>query len=699
MAESSPPRKNVVGGLREVAVRRDERARRRVTRRLRGALVAPGRIVNLATALLCSMVAPIARSGRWHLRRGHALERLGRTSAAVRAYRRAVSRGDRRPEWFVLLAELHERAGEPALAAEVLRQASDAFPEHLDLHRRRGEASTRSGDIPGAIRAYERAVDHLPAARAGDLRYRLAELYDRVGRWSAARAVLEEQLAADPEDAEGLRRLARVAERIWRWGGSLEENDPRADAPGFRSVVSIAGSDDEPLHAARRALEQAVALEPTRWAWRGALGELREAAGDYPGAIACYEAMLEREVSSNRVAAFRDAHRWEFALERARHLAGAARVEDPLFAAAIDIDPEERTTPRSLPVGCFEAYWTFGGLGVRGFVTSPDIRRVDVLVDDVLLRRLNVQPGAFLPQLGQAVGRQVLEQFPTEARLRVRTEQGDELFARGRGKALRLTMPTGAGRLHEVLQESGGLDKKGLLAPGAEEMRRRRAAYLRLYDTARTVFERTCHRSLFVIHGTLLGVHREGDLIAGDDDFDVAYVSSATTPAGVKAEAMQHIRTLVREGFTVSFNRSGRLFRLHGGGAGESVHLDVHPAWFEDDRLWLHNDVCLSATVDDFLPVEQVVLDSVTVDVPRHPEVFLEGQYGSTWDIPDPGFMSRRSATSSAVLKHLSKAFITPHEYRELKAELAREAESCPGTGRFVAVGLQPLYPLDDFVP
>lgn len=629
------------------------------------------RLLWLAVALCGRVLAAVTRRGRWDVRAGHALERLGLGRAAARAYRRATARA----------------AGDPG---SLLRL---------------GELSERCDDPPAALAAYARAGSVAAGEQAREARRRRVALHDRLGQWTAAGRLLEEQLRADPTDAAGHRHLARIARRTWECNGSFAQQSARPGdavfAPLSPATADLADEESRAtLAIARRALERAVELEPSRWAWRGALGELCEAAGDLDGAIACYELVVEREQGSDRRAAFKGLHQWQFALERAHHRAGEPRVHDPLFGCAVGPAPDELQTPPPDPPGFVTGDWIFGGLALRGFVVSRVARTAEVVVDDLVLRRVNLEHDAHFPRLGILLDRTTLEQLPPDARLRVRAPDGRSLLAHGRSRSLRVSVPHGTGRIRGLLAQGVQLEKKGALAPSPERARRRQDRHLELYARARDAFDRELDTPLLLIHGTLLGQHRDGDLIPGDDDFDVAYVSDETTPRAVKEEAKRYIVALIRAGFTVSFNRSGRLFRVHLDDFGDHrLHLDVHPIWLQAGRAWLHNDVCFPAARDDFLPAAEAELRSTTVRVPARPEVFLRARYGPGWTVPDPGFMDNPGDRDPAVRRQLSKALMTPAEYRELDAELARERAHRTGMGRLVSIGSQPLYPLDDFVP
>jgi phosphorylcholine metabolism protein LicD len=101
------------------------------------------------------------------------------------------------------------------------------------------------------------------------------------------------------------------------------------------------------------------------------------------------------------------------------------------------------------------------------------------------------------------------------------------------------------------------MNKKGVISATEDELRERQSAYLELYADLRRFFAEELGKPLMLMYGTLLGYHRDGDLIPGDDDFDAGYISDEHDPIAVKEETKRVIATLVRAGYLVSFNRRG----------------------------------------------------------------------------------------------------------------------------------------------
>ena len=248
--------------------------------------------------------------------------------------------------------------------------------------------------------------------------------------------------------------------------------------------------------------------------------------------------------------------------------------------------------------------------------------------------------------------------------------------------------------MREIIGAGGKLDKKGVISPSLAQTQLRQERYLAIYERVRDFFEQELGRPLFLMYGTLLGYYRDGEFIPGDDDFDVGYVSDKTNPAAVKEEAKDLIVALVRAGFTVSFNRRGRLFRVQlDGDDADDCHIDVHHIWFQDGNLWAHNHLCMPASRDDFLPVVDGTLRGVRVSAPRVPEVFLRGNYGPGWRVPDPGFRYYPSQVDPSVRRNLNRALLTAGEYKELARRVEHVTAGSAGAGRLVSIGSQDLYP------
>jgi tetratricopeptide (TPR) repeat protein len=722
-------------------------------------------------AAAAGIVARLRGTARWHLRAGHAYERLDRPEEASHAYERMLRASGWLPEWVHRLGDLYAESGDWDAVERVYRtalrqapqeaefhaclarsfdkrqrwdEAADAYraaiertpddtelllrlarvlekrrryPEAVEAYERALErapgrvdvlellagARRQLPDVAGAVAAYERALEVGGAQAPPMTRLLLAALYDELGQWDLACRWLEENIEVHPEHAVSHRMLAKVAKQVYEWRGYFVAPIERPSDASFRWLDRVAASSPETerpedyLARACRAMERAVDLGVDRTAWLAPLGQLREMAGYLPGAIEAYEASVAGAEESDRRWVLKSLNRWQYGLERAHHLAGDTRVEDPLFDSELSLVPLGIDDLDERPVGIFEADIAWSGLRVTGLVTAPDVETVELVLDDVVLRTLNVGGDGVFPAFGLGIRRPTLEHFPTKSRLTVRTSDGTELVAAGGGSGYDLSLPHGQGRILDILGSGGRLDKKGAISPTPEEARARQEDYLALYEEVRDFFDAQIGKPVFLLYGTLLGLVREGDFIPGDDDFDAGFISDEHHPRDVKRETKRIIVELVRAGFTVSFNRRGRLFRVQRDDiGGHDLHLDLRPVWFEKGKVWLHNYASYPSTVDDFLPVAEARLRDTRVYTPRRPEQFLELHYGPGWKVPDPGFAYHVDEMDPAIMAHLDRALITPAEYRALRDEI--EADRRPGMGRFISIGSQSLYPVDQFM-
>jgi hypothetical protein len=542
------------------------------------------------------------------------------------------------------------------------------------------------------VRARGRGSNHAvaeadPVRQAAEDAEREGELLDAARRWLEASRL-------DPERASTHRALARVAANLG-WFGMASNRDGRVVTV---AAVSASGPDEDltarPLTVARDAIERACELRPDSVAWLGPLAELREADGDLDGASVAWDAAVAGTEGAPSAWVLRSRHLWQFHQERVHHRRGRRRVDDPLFD--VEVVPEPWTAAEG--PGVFRVRVTHQGLNIGGWVADPRPRTLEVVLDGEVIRTVNVGSGPRARPFDLVLSRPVVSCLPARARLAVRTPGGDVLLAGGLGAGATVSVPHGDGSLLARLADGARIDKKGGLQTDAREVARSQQLHLELYERVRAELVRL-DRDLFVLYGTLLGLHREGDFIPGDDDFDCGYVTGAADPAGAKANALTVIEALVRAGFTVSYNRRGRLFRVHHDAVGDpNLHLDVHPIWFEGADLYVHNHHRFPATTDDLLPAETRRLRGHDVLVPRRPEVLLERFYGRGWRTPDPGYVDDASGTDPEVMARLNEALLTPAEHRELEARLADPARRTAQQGRLVSIAAQSLYPLDGFI-
>ncbi|MCC5968287.1 MAG: hypothetical protein JJU24_19425 [Natronohydrobacter sp.] len=374
----------------------------------------------------------------------------------------------------------------------------------------------------------------------------------------------------------------------------------------------------------------------------------------------------------------------------------------PLHIRHISVTPANpaRVQVRTTPPGRFHAEFGYLGLKITAVLKAPrDLpsdrlpQALEIRLDDHVLRpeRLNFVRGKATIRF--TVKRQTLEMFPPEALLSLRSSQGGYLTC-GKTTHLRLTVPHGDGSIFANLESAGPLSKKGWPRLSPEAMHEKQNRYLDLYTRARTAFMEEFNKPLFVLYGTLLGQHRGGDFIPGDDDFDVGYVSEQTTPEAVKAEAIEIMERLVKRGMIVLLNREGKPHRLRDAQSGVEIHLDNRPVFtMNDGHVWLHKLARLDMDLDEFRNVETARLRETEIFKPRGTEAFLAAYYGPNWRVPDPGFSNASKVVTPEITQTLSAICLSLEEQRKLKARL----DGRYLRGEFIPIGLQKLYPLEEY--
>ncbi len=140
--------------------------------------------------------------------------------------------------------------------------------------------------------------------------------------------------------------------------------------------------------------------------------------------------------------------------------------------------------------------------------------------------------------------------------------------------------------------------------------------------------------------GTLLGVVREGEVLAHDDDVDLAVVLDPddSPDAAGAARQWQEFRTRALAAGLLDAEFEERRPGHCRVAAPDGLMVDLFPAWPGGGRMYVWPHTHGDLAVDDVLPPARRQVHGVEVLVPRHPERLLEVNYGPGWRTPDPTF-------------------------------------------------------------
>lgn len=170
---------------------------------------------------------------------------------------------------------------------------------------------------------------------------------------------------------------------------------------------------------------------------------------------------------------------------------------------------------------------------------------------------------------------------------------------------------------------------------------------LKDYDIANDLFLSAFDRPLWLAYGTLLGCTRDGDFIPHDDDFDVAFTSTANSVEGAVREYHQIYDRLASDGHVLRGSMPGHFhWKL-----SKRCTVDVFMTWFDEDGYFGYN-MGGTASPAAMNPVRHRFKDH-DVWVPSNPECFLELAYGPGWKVPDPQFQWRQSPTVVMKMRQL----------------------------------------------
>ncbi|MBI5369473.1 MAG: tetratricopeptide repeat protein, partial [Planctomycetes bacterium] len=145
---------------------------------------------------------------------GEVAEAKGDYERAFTAYASAGRLVPTSQDSFIASALLHYKLGQLPEAAAAARRAAELAPEDANTHFDFAQILRAMGDRPGAVREYESclALD----INNAEAWFFLSELYEQEGQLDAALRYVQEYLAVEPYERDGLNRARRLLEKLGR---------------------------------------------------------------------------------------------------------------------------------------------------------------------------------------------------------------------------------------------------------------------------------------------------------------------------------------------------------------------------------------------------------------------------------------------------------------------------------------------------
>ena len=125
---------------------------------------------------------------------------------------------------YTFLAQLHERAGDPASGIAVLAEAAGHYPEELTFHYAAAGMLLRVEKLDDALISIDAALAHSYGDNALRAAKRKAEILHALGRTEDARSLIASTLAATPRPSDALKvRTPRYIRALEALQDTLEE--------------------------------------------------------------------------------------------------------------------------------------------------------------------------------------------------------------------------------------------------------------------------------------------------------------------------------------------------------------------------------------------------------------------------------------------------------------------------------------------
>ena len=218
------------------------------------------------------------------------------TAKAVDHLRRADSMQTVDPSLHYSLGRMLLRKRDYAAAVDVLRRLQDEQPGVSDAALMLADALLGQGRTEEAQKTLEAAIAQTPGFVRG--RVRLAEVYERSGRWADAAEQYSLAAVRAPRSGEMVRRQATALLRAGRPAAARDAIRPLADpkdaAAADLYLLFEAEHDLGDLDAAESTARRVIAAEPDGVRGIHALAQVLDERGDYTAEIKLLEPAITR---------------------------------------------------------------------------------------------------------------------------------------------------------------------------------------------------------------------------------------------------------------------------------------------------------------------------------------------------------------------------------------------------------------------
>lgn len=287
----------------------------------------------------------------------------------------------------------------------------------------------------------------------------------------------------------------------------------------------------------------------------------------------------------------------------------------------------------------------------RGIVRN-DVTRVYLYCDSVFMKEIHIrQDRTHFKTFAFPMLKDVLEKISSLACITIVSDQGVLLNANG------ATFQTIHGksettRLPDYFSQGWYVSKKGNLVFPLAKDDRKRAEVFSIYRRLNRYFEQTFGYNLWVAHGSLLGLCRDGALLPFDDDFDVSYTSRMRTPREVVLERICIASRMKLDGWNLYISETGLIKPVPKGTARSPLnkYLDIMPGWWQNGHFFCMAWTMLPIKPQDMFPLREVEYYNAKFLFPNNPELFLECKYGKDWRTPDQGYTPKKPEGSEKIL-------------------------------------------------